>query len=121
MSKKKLGKAVIKVDGKVLESKPGAKLDIGGDERTTVVGANDVQGFFETPKQGKLECEISVGKETKLAEMRGWDDVTISFECDTGQQYVGQGWWLTNTPEMTASEGGSVPLTFEGSPAEEMI
>ncbi|MGE4406041.1 phage tail tube protein [Pseudomonas sp.] len=118
---KKLGKAKIKVDGKVLESMPGARLDIGGDERTTVIGSNAVQGFFETPKQSVLECEVSVGKETKLAEMRGWDNVTLSFECDTGQLYVVQGAWLTNTPNMTASEGGRVPMTFEGPPAEEML
>lgn len=118
---KKLGKAWIKVDGKLLETLPGAKLDIGGNERGTVVGANSVQGFFETPKPGRLECEISVGKDTRLSGMRNWDNVTISFECDTGQQYVGQGWWLTNTPEMTASEGGKIPMTFEGTPAEEMI
>lgn len=118
---KKLGRAFIKVDGQALESMPGAKLDIGGNERTTVVGANEVQGFFETPKQSKLECEITVGSSTNLAAMRDWDDVTISFECDTGQQYVIQGAWLTNTPEMTASEGGRVPLTFEGPPAQEMV
>ena len=118
---KKLGKAFIKIDGAVLESMPGAKLDIGGNERTTVVAANTVQGFFETPKQSKVECEVSVGTETRLAEMRNWDKVTISFECDTGQAYVIQGAWLTNTPEMTASEGGRVPLTFEGPPAEEML
>jgi RNase P/RNase MRP subunit p29 len=117
---KKLGRAFIKVDGQALESMPGAKLDIGGFERTTVVGSNSVQGYFETPKQSKMECEITVGAETVLADMRNWDGVTISFECDTGQQYVIQGAWLTNTPEMTASEGGRVPLTFEGPPAEEM-
>jgi hypothetical protein len=99
---------------------PGAKLDIGGNERTTVVGATSVQGFFETPKASKLECEVTVGADTRLAAMRNWESVTISFECDTGQQYVIQGAWLTNTPEMTASEGGRVPLTFEGPPAEEM-
>lgn len=118
---KKLGKAFIKIDGKLLESLPGAKLDIGGHERTAVVGSNSVQGFFETPKQSKMECEITVGKDTRLADMRLWDAVTISFECDTGQMYVIQGAWMANTPEMTASEGGKVPLTFEGPPAEEMM
>jgi hypothetical protein len=118
---KKLGKAIIKADGQILETLPGAKLDIGGDERTTVVGANSVQGYFSTPKPSAVECEISVGKETRLASMRDWDNVTISFECDTGQLYVVQGAWLTNTPSMTASDGGKVPLTFEGPPAEEMI
>lgn len=117
---KRLGKAIIKVDGKVLETLPGAKLDPGGMERTTVVGANEVHGFSETPKQSKCECEISVGKATSLDELRKIEAATINFECDTGQIYVIRGAWLTNTPEMTASEGGKVPLTFEGPPAEEM-
>lgn len=117
---KKLGKATIKWDGNVLATMPGAKIDIGGDERTTVVGANDVQGYFETPKQSKVECEISVGRETRLDQLRGIDNATIVFECDTGQIYVVRGGWLINTPEMTASEGGRVPLTFEGPPAEEL-
>ncbi|OHD24769.1 MAG: hypothetical protein A2Y38_07745 [Spirochaetes bacterium GWB1_59_5] len=117
---KKLGKAIIKVDGKVLQTLPGAKIDIGGSERTTVVGANEVQGFFETPKQGKLECDITVGAETSLDELRKIEKATISFECDTGQIYVGRDWWLTNTTELTASEGGKVPLVLEGPPAEEM-
>ena len=118
---KKLGMVVIKVDGSLLESMPGAKLDIGGFERTTVVGANSVQGNYQTPKPSRVECEVSVGEETSLAEMRDWDNVTLSFECDTGQQYVIQGAWLTNSPEMTGSEGGRVPMVFEGKPAEEML
>lgn len=118
---KKLGKAIIKVDGQALETMPGASLDIGGDERTTLTGQNEVQGFFETPKPSRVECEVTVGKETRLAEMRNWDNVTISFECDTGQQYVVQGAWLLNTPSMKASEGGRVSLEFEGPPAQEMV
>lgn len=117
---KKLGKAIIKVDGAVLQTMPGATLDIGGSERTTLVGQNAVQGFFETPKQSRCECEITVGTDTRLASMRGWDNVTISFECDTGQQYVVQGAWLVNTPALKAAEGGRVALQLEGPPAEEM-
>lgn len=117
---KKLGRATIKYDGNVLATMPGAKIDIGGFERTTVVGANQVDGFFETPKQSKVECEIMVGRETKLDELRDIENATVSFECDTGQVYVVSGAWVVNTPELTASEGGRVPLTFEGPPAEEM-
>ena len=117
---KRLGKAVVKADGKAFDSLPGAKIDIGGTERGTVVGGNKVLGYSETPKQSKVELEISVGKDTSLEELRAMDNVTISFECDTGQQYVVQGAWLTNTPEATAQDGGKVPLTFEGPPAEEM-
>ena len=118
---KKLGKAIIKIDGAALETMPGATLDIGGDERTTLVGDSSVQGFFETPKQSRLECEISVGTETRLAAMRGWANVTISMECDTGQQYVVQGAWLLNTAVLKTNEGGRVPMQFEGPPAEELV
>lgn len=117
---KKLGKATIKWDGNVLDTLPGAKIDIGGNQRTTVVGANEVHGFFETPKQSKVECEISVGRETDLDALRQIENATISFECDTGQAYVIRGAWLTDTPEMTAADGGKVPLTFEGPPADKV-
>lgn len=119
-SKKKLGKATVKVDSDMLKTKPGASIDIGGVERTTVIGAVAVDGFYETPKPSRVECEVSVGTETKLSKISGWDNVTIVFECDTGQIYVVQGGWLTNTAALTASEGGKVPLVFEGPPAEEM-
>lgn len=116
---KKLGKVIIKVDGKALPSKPGAAIDIGGVQRTTVKDAIGM-GFSEEDMPSQVSCEINVDGQTSLAEMRGWDNVTLSFECDTGQQYVIQGAWLTSTAKLTGNEGGSVPLTFEGPPAEEL-
>ena len=118
---KRLGKAIIKIDGQSLETMPGASLDIGGVTRTTLVGDHKVQGQFETPKQSRLECEISVGTQTRLSQMRGWEDVTISMECDTGQQYVVQGAWLLDPAVLKTNEGGRVPLVFEGPPAEELV
>lgn len=117
---RKLGSVKIKVDGTVLESKPGASLDPGGTERATVMGDNEVLGFSQQPKQSKVDCEIVYGKETSLSELGEIEDATLSFECDTGQTYVVQGAWLTNTPALKGGEGGSVQLTFEGPPAEEM-
>lgn len=116
---KKLGRVTVKADGKVLQSKSGATLDPGGTERTTVVGDHDV-GYFEKTKQSKVECEIMYGKETSLDELGAMDNVTLSFECDTGQSYVIKGAWLTDTPQLTAGDGGSVKLVFEGSKAEEL-
>jgi len=116
----KLGQAWIKVDGAALESMPGAKIDIGGTERTAVIGGNAVLGFSGKPKQSIVECEIAVGKGTSLAAFRDMTDVTITFECDTGQTYVVRSAWQCNTPTATDGDGGKVPLKFEGPPAEEM-
>jgi hypothetical protein len=120
MSKKRLGKAFIKVDGKLLESMPGAKIDIGGPVRNPVVGNTQVHGFAESVKESTMECEISVGTDTSLDALRKIEDATITFEADTGQTYVIRNAWLTEPPVVTDGEGGKVPLKFAGPPAEEM-
>ncbi len=116
----RLGKAFIKVDGKLLESLPGAKIDIGGVERTPVVGATSVHGYAEKLKPATVECEISVSKDTSLADLAKIADATITFECDTGQTYVVRNAFVTDTLQATAEDGGKVPLKFSGPPAEEM-
>lgn len=116
----RLGKAYIKVDGELLETMPGAKLDPGGVTRTTVAGNNRVLGYSEKPKQSRLECQIAMGAQTSLARLGAIKDATVTFECDTGQTFVMRNAWLTDTPNATDGDGGQVPLIFEGQPAEEM-
>lgn len=116
----KLGKAYIKHDGNLLETNPGASIDIGGVTRTTVMGNNSVLGFAEQPKQSVVSCQISLGAQTSLEQLRALSGVTITFECDTGQTYVVRDAWLVNPPVATDGAGGAIPLQFEGPPAEEM-
>lgn len=120
MSMQRLGKAFIKADGSLLESMPDAKIDIGGVERPTINGANAVLGYAEKVKEATVECEIAVGPDTSLATIAGWNNVTVTFECDTGQVYIVRNAWLVEPPVATAGEGGKVPLKFAGPPAEEM-
>ena len=116
----RLGKAFIKWDGKLLESMPDAKLDLGGVTRTPVTGANAVLGFSEKVKESTIECEISMSAETRLAELAAIKDATITFECDTGQTYIIRNGFLIDPPSATAGDGGKVPLKFSGPAAEEM-
>ncbi|MBI1262948.1 MAG: hypothetical protein GC184_14620 [Rhizobiales bacterium] len=114
-----LGRAVITVDGIELPSMPGATIDIGGPKRTEVVLDNGTVGFSEEPTPSAVECTITMDKNTRLAAMRDWDDVTISFACDTGQRYVVNNAFSLNPPKATAKDGGSIPLMFKGPPAIE--
>lgn len=117
---KKLGRAFIKMDGALLETMPGAKLDLGGFTREPVEGSNQVLGYAEKPKAAMLECEIAVGKMTNLEDFRQATDVTITFEADTGQVWVVRNAWLTEPPAVTDGEGGKVPLKFAGLPADQV-
>ena len=116
----RLGKAYIKADGDLLETLPGAKMDIGGVTRSVVKGNNKILGYSEQPKESMIECEIAVGPQTSLARLAALADVTITFEADTGQTWVSKNAFLTEPPVATDGEGGKVPLKFAGQPAEEM-
>jgi len=116
----RLGKAFIKTNGALLETLPGAKINLGGIKRTPVKGANSVHGYSEEIETGKVECEISVSKDTKLIDYGKMSNVSITFECDTGQTFVIKNAFLTDPPEATAQEGGKVPLKFEGDPADQV-
>ena len=120
MGQMKIGMAYIKVDGQLLESLPGAKLDLGGVERATVKGSNKVLGFSESPKESMLECEIAVGAETDLIRLGRTRDATITFVPDVGRPYVIRNAWCVETPKLQDSEGGKAPLKFAGPPADEM-
>ncbi|WP_439471343.1 phage tail tube protein [Brevundimonas sp.] len=117
---KLLGRALIKSNGNTLQTLPGAKLDPGGTVRTTVVGAHDVLGYTEAPRQSKLECEIAYTARTSLKQIMDWNDVTIEFQCDTGQTYVISHGWSTEPPTITDNEG-KAPVVIEGRAAEEMM
>lgn len=112
-----LGRAYVKIDGAVLRSNTGAKLDVGGVVRSAVVG-NQVHGYAESVKEATVECEISLAKGDSLEGLRNTAGATITFECDTGQTYVVRDAWLQDPPVMTEGEGGKIPLTFGGQPAE---
>jgi hypothetical protein len=120
MSNRVMGRAQIKADGKIFDSHRGATLDIGGVSRESVVGANKVHGFKEAVKQAKIELEISIKAGTSLAEIGRWDDVTVTFEADTGQTWVLSNGWVTEPPTLTDSDG-KAKIVIEGPPAEEMM
>ncbi len=115
----RLGIAKVKVDGELLESLPGAKIDLGGTEREPVVGSFSVHGYVEKIKPALVECEISVGEGTDVKKLTDLVDATVQFECDTGQTYVVNNAFSTLTGVITEGEGGKVPLAFSGDPAEE--
>ena len=113
-------KAYIKYNSKMLASLPGAKLDIGGNDRAPVIGSNSIHGYSETIKPAMLTCEISLQQGTSLAELKDITGATVTYEADTGQTYVIRNAFVTKTLSVTAGDGGKVALEFAGDPAEEM-
>jgi len=105
----------IDIDGKLLRSKPGAKLKVGGKKRDAVVG-HEVYGFVEEPVAAELDCTIAHMSSDDAVDMSKKTGATVRFECDTGQVYNIRNAWVSEPCEVAA--GGDMSLKMMGPPAE---
>lgn len=113
-----LGRAKVMYDGRVLDTHPGAKIDLGGIERTPVIG-DYTDGYAEKRKNATVECELNVGKDTPIQDIRNIAGATVIFEADIGRRWIVRDAFVTDTLTITAGEGGKVPVKISGKPAEE--
>lgn len=115
----KFGKAKVRFNGIELSTQPGATLDIGGFQRETVMGSHAVAGFTEKPKQSRLECTVIIGRGTSAKDLNV-DDISYTFEGDTGQIWSVPNAWSVDT--ITVDSGsGTARVTLEGPAAEEVL
>lgn len=114
------GRVFIKVSGKLLRSKEGAKLTgIGEVERTPVIG-NEVYGFVEKVVAPSIECTLADTADLSIKEIAAITDATATFETDTGKTYIVRNAWCESSPSLTAGEG-DVECKFTGVACEEML
>lgn len=118
MSKQRLGKAIIKVAGKQLETMPGGTFDPGGITRTSQIGANAVLGYTEAPKQSRVEVTVSLTRGVTVRELES-NSATLTIEGDTGQIWSIANAWSVEPPVVDLS-AGTARVTYEGPPAEEL-
>jgi len=111
------GIAFVKVDGDTLQSKPGAKIKLGGKKRTPKVG-HKVYGYTEEVEASELDVTLFHSAATPLEDYRTKTEAVILFETDTGVTYQIANAFLTETPELSDGEG-EVTLKFAGDPAEQ--
>lgn len=111
------GRATIIVNGRALDSMPGAKLELGGIIRKSVT-TDSRTGYTEELAPGRVDCEISVSKDTPFETLRDLVDATVMFKADTGQSWVVRNAF---TEDGLKAEGkdGKMALKLTGDAAEE--
>lgn len=119
MSGLRLGTAYIKVDGDLLETMPGAKLSLGGEDRTPVMNFGVMVGYTFKTEHSELTCTLSLRRGFSLQKLQEIRDATVTFEADTGHRYAMNSAFCSKVISVTAQDGGSIQLVFCGEPAEE--
>jgi hypothetical protein len=105
------------VNGSLQRSKEGAKLILGGKERTAHTG-HSVYGYSEKVVPAQLEFTLADMADTDLVELSNLVDATAKFETDTGKSYLIANAFTTKPAELTGGEG-DVPMEMQGDPAVE--
>lgn len=108
-----------KANGRTYNTKKGSTFNPGGVNRATKKGPTKVYGYTEETQESKLDVEIYVDADTSLTEINAINDATVSVELDTGQSYVVSPMWVTAPGDFDENEG-TVKVTLEGPPAEEI-
>lgn len=115
-----LGRATLRMNGQVIETAKGAKLDPGGTKRNPIVSGRLV-GYAEETVPAMIEAETSLAEDMSIEWIRNFKDGTVIFECDTGQRYIISDAFVTDPPSMEDGEGGKIPIKISGPPAEELM
>lgn len=112
------GIVYVKLNGKMLRSKEGAKLELGGFERESVVAGGSHLGYTEKPVPAKVSCTLAHTADTDLIELRDFTNGTVTFETDTGASFLVANAYSTKPPDIAG--GGDVAMEFAGDPAEKI-
>lgn len=115
------GRATIRVNGEVIQTAKGATLDIGGTKRTAIKLSGGKVGYAEETESAKLEAETALEPGQSVAAIGRFVGAVVIFECDTGQRFVINDAFTTETPTLKDGEGGNVTIRMEGPAAEEVL
>jgi len=112
---KAVGIAVVYANGKTYRTKPGAKYNSGGWNRTALVGDGAVNAYSEMPVASMVSGEFTLTSSVDIEEINSIVNGTIVFSTDIGSKYtIGEA--FTSKPcELTAGEG-ALSFEFQGKP-----
>lgn len=115
------GIATIRINGKVYESEPDASIQPGGYKNNPrQIGRKYHYNQQVIPSQ--VVCKVPVTKEVSLRELQEIVEAEVTFESDAGRTWIIRN--ATQNAELSLAggdSGGTVEMTFNGSPAEEMV
>jgi hypothetical protein len=116
MAEQVTGTVVVRMDNLSLRSKAGAKLALGGFERSAEYADGAVIGYSERPIAATISCTLVLTSTSDLDAVNSATNVSLLFECDNGITYLVANAFSTKPPEITGGNG-EVSVEFAGQPS----
>ena len=108
---------LVKVNGSTLEGR-SVKIKWGTPTREPQLSAG-VMGRHYTVKPENSQVTVTILHRDgfDIDEIRGWQNVTLVCECDSGPLYQIDGEYVSNSIEL-GDEGAGISIEFTGPPAQ---
>ncbi|MEM6905998.1 MAG: phage tail tube protein [Pseudomonadota bacterium] len=113
------GRATITVNGQVLDSENGAMIDVGGITRETQT-TDQQSHYVESRRPAMVRCRVPLTAGLRVSDFNDMPNVSIQFQCDSGQFFVLANAWRHGALEVTGGSNGGVDLEFHSNSAEEL-
>jgi len=113
MGKRIAGTAYITADGVQLALRGNLSVSISAYERTGIAGLDRVHGYEERPRVPFIECDVSLGNDTTIAQLSAITDATVVAKLANGRTYTLFDAWTKDAFELNA-EQGMTRVRFEG-------
>lgn len=111
MSKQITGRAKISIDGKVIPSENGAKLNVGGASRKPERHGGTTY-YAEEEVAPTIECVVNHTKDVDILDLAAIKNATVTFETDTGQKWLMNGATVEAPTDLDAGTGKSALKLF---------
>lgn len=119
--RKLFGRATIHIDGQFYDSDPGASIVPGGLRATAREFTHGVK-FSQRLTKAVITCAIPFTGDVSLVDLASIMEVPVSFKCDNGRSYIVRNAVQTGDAAVSGGDsGGTISLTLEGDPAEEVV
>ena len=118
-SQRRAGIIQLKVDGAIQEAKGSFSYNLGKPKRESIVGADGVHGFKETPQVAFIEGEITDNSSLDLEKLVTLDGVTATLEISNGKVIVLRDAWYAGEGTVQTDEA-NIGFRLESKNGEEI-
>lgn len=108
----------VQIDGEIQDAKGVFSYNLGAPKRETIVGADGVHGYKETPQPGFIEGAITDRGNLDLEALVNITDATITLTLANDKTITMGPAWFSGDGTVTTDEG-EIQVRFEGKNAKE--
>lgn len=84
-------------------------------KRETIVGADGIHGYRETPTAGQIKAKIRDAGGLSVQALGQMTNVTVTCELANGKTVLGRNMWAaTDEPPSADAENAEIEMTWEG-------